>query len=79
MQSGFFLDQLIIPGTRYIGRLPWSELQPGLKGGNETGLSLLTACTQCGAQNITSKGCFFVGILSPLARLLVSSLFLIAT
>jgi hypothetical protein len=32
MQTGFFIDQLLIPGTSYVGRFGWAELNPGVKG-----------------------------------------------
>ncbi|MEM6796921.1 MAG: VCBS repeat-containing protein, partial [Acidobacteriota bacterium] len=31
MWTGFFVEQLLIPETRYMGRVPWRELPPGLR------------------------------------------------
>ena len=31
METGFLVDQLLIPQTRYIGRLPWSRVNPSLQ------------------------------------------------
>ncbi len=31
MAADFLVEQLLIPGTRYIGRRPWSELPPSLQ------------------------------------------------
>ncbi len=31
MRTGFFIDQLLIPETSYVGRFGWSELNPSLK------------------------------------------------
>ena len=35
MRTGFFIDQLLIPETSYVGRIPWSELAEGVKGALE--------------------------------------------
>ena len=31
MRSGFFIDQLLIPETSYVGRIPWSEVIPSVQ------------------------------------------------
>ncbi len=31
MRTGFFIDQLLIPETSYVGRIPWTQLSPGLR------------------------------------------------
>ena len=31
MRTGFLIDQLLIPDTSYIGRLPWSEVNPSVR------------------------------------------------
>ena len=31
MRTGFFIDQLLIPGTSYVGRFGWAELSPGVR------------------------------------------------
>ena len=31
MWTGFFVDQLLIPGTSYLGKVEWSKLQPGMR------------------------------------------------
>ncbi len=49
MRTGFLIDQLLIPDTTYFGRVPWSELNPGLKGALESAspgeIHLLTGST----------------------------------
>ncbi len=31
MRTGFFIDQLLIPETAYVGRFGWAELNPGVR------------------------------------------------
>jgi hypothetical protein len=31
MRTGFFVDQLLIPGASYVGRFGWAELNPGVR------------------------------------------------
>ena len=40
MQTGFLIDQLLIPDTTYYGRIPWSELNPSLRSVLETAAPL---------------------------------------
>jgi hypothetical protein len=49
MRTGFLIDQLLIPETDYYGRVPWSELSPGLESALESArpgeIHLLTGST----------------------------------
>jgi hypothetical protein len=31
MRTGFLIDQLLIPGTSYVGRISWSEVNPSVR------------------------------------------------